>query len=67
MCALSRVCALSRCLRSRDTNYAENNMHQIWAELFAEPAILPLPKFELLVPGCGLIATVSELSCFLEF
>jgi hypothetical protein len=42
-------------------------MHQIWAELFAEPAILPLPEFELLVPGCGLIATVSELSWFLEF
>jgi len=61
------MCALSRCVRSRDTDCIESNVHQIWAELFAERTTLPLPEFEVLVPGCGLIATVSELSWFLEF
>jgi hypothetical protein len=41
--------------------------HQIWAGLFAEPTNLSLPEFEPLFPGCGPVATVSELSWFLEF
>ena len=41
--------------------------YQNGTELFAEPTTLPLPEFELVVPGNCLIATVSELSWFLEF
>jgi len=34
-----------------DTDCAETNIHQIWAELFAEPTNLPLPEFGPLALG----------------